>query len=1047
MICTRVRKHHRTSERGFLRSMANLSIALLLPAALLAAPPGLALAGPGFRSMHGGAWSHGGGFNQGFAAPQFRPQPSFGGGFRPGGFNSGFAAPQYQPQPSFGGGFRPGGFNPGFAAPQYQPQPSFGGGFRPGGLNQGFAAPQFQPQPSFGGGFRPALASPRTNFQPAFSTPARSFATPGIVMNPYSGQVRNTNLAVRPYTAPVQAQSYLAARPYIQSPMRPQANIATHPVVNNTTTQALRSQLRPTPTLTTANVHRAGSNQIHTGSQLSPAPASISTHLKLAQTQAKPVVHPLAAQGNRPSMTNHVVNRPTRPTASNATPNNAHVSQQHVQLSPATKAQGPRPHTQTIPSHLQASHSGTPHPLHQNAKTAVTGLKKKSIPPHLNSIASTGPGSKSSSSLAGTGKAHVSTNAFAHTNAHNVQSILSHANQTTAHTSVNNHIAVANHTSSKSAITQKTANLAQASKGTVPDRANHYSTAQGTLGSTKPTTSTNHTTAVASTLRPGKPTATHPNGTQSGTTLVTTTTTSKSTVLASQSRPAPSTTTSVQSNNGTSLRSAVILANTQKKSSLSSSTASLNPSGGLGLTTTLASLASQYVPPVVSSPVQNVVNALTPPVVNKGVNSIASAGNSLASGTTATLNNLNKDIFGPQPQITPLPTYTNKGGGTTGQAGSGGGSVSQNNGGVPPKNPGTGGSGTQSGGSGVNQTVTINLPGSNPPGGGNTSNQPPNTTPGNNQPPGGGGGGPPSNGMNGQGIQGLVSSIVFGAFSAGFGGLGGGGSAGGGGYDGGGSAGGGGYAGGGYAGGGYGDGGGYAGGGYAGGGGYDGGGYAGGGYGGGGGTGGYAGGGYGGYAGVGNAGAGYDGGGYGGGAVPDPSATGAGDSSSDYVNGPTTPAVYPTDDSSVSPVTSDAVVSDPSGATAGAVDGGGTEPNLPFVSSSAQTYDGQVIGDGQSMSFVSETAGVPPASAWKEGPPVKGNNIPQGTAIATFDENGNFMSSASGGNAAIYDSQDQNGIWLWDQRNGQPVHRRYIRSTNGIGSPANDGDSYYVIRR
>ena len=184
MMSTRGRKCLRTSDGGFLRRIADGSTALLLPAALLVVGPDLALAGSGFRSMHGGGWSRPGGFNQGFAAPHFQHQPSFGGGFRPGGFSQGFAAPHFQPQPSFGGGLRPGGFNQGFAVPQFQPQPSFGGGFRPGGFNQGFAVPQFQAQPSFGGGFSPVLASPRQNFQPVFSTPARPITTPGIAMNP-----------------------------------------------------------------------------------------------------------------------------------------------------------------------------------------------------------------------------------------------------------------------------------------------------------------------------------------------------------------------------------------------------------------------------------------------------------------------------------------------------------------------------------------------------------------------------------------------------------------------------------------------------------------------------------------------------------------------------------------------------------------------------------------------------------------------------------------------------------------------------------------------
>src|SRR5208337_4449408 len=119
-------------------------------------------------------------------------------------------------------------------------------------------------------------------------------------------------------------------------------------------------------------------------------------------------------------------------------------------------------------------------------------------------------------------------------------------------------------------------------------------------------------------------------------------------------------------------------------------------------------------------------------------------------------------------------------------------------------------------------------------------------------------------------------------------------------------------------------------------------------------------------------------------------------------------------------------------------------PNI-FVSRNPGSYQGTVIGDGGGVNLVQQCAGAPPLPLWKDGTPVKGNDIPPGTAIATFDGNGNYQDTSAGGHAAIYDSQDQRGIWVWDQRAGQPVQRRYIRFKNGIGRPGNDGDAYSVI--
>jgi hypothetical protein len=47
--------------------------------------------------------------------------------------------------------------------------------------------------------------------------------------------------------------------------------------------------------------------------------------------------------------------------------------------------------------------------------------------------------------------------------------------------------------------------------------------------------------------------------------------------------------------------------------------------------------------------------------------------------------------------------------------------------------------------------------------------------------------------------------------------------------------------------------------------------------------------------------------------------------------------------------------------------------------------------------------------------------------------------------AAIYLSQDETGIWVYDQWFNQPVHKRLIRFRGGQGTANNDGDAYSVV--
>jgi hypothetical protein len=54
------------------------------------------------------------------------------------------------------------------------------------------------------------------------------------------------------------------------------------------------------------------------------------------------------------------------------------------------------------------------------------------------------------------------------------------------------------------------------------------------------------------------------------------------------------------------------------------------------------------------------------------------------------------------------------------------------------------------------------------------------------------------------------------------------------------------------------------------------------------------------------------------------------------------------------------------------------------------------------------------------------------------------FSGGYSGHAAIYISQNTQGIQVWDQWKGHPVSQRTIR-WDGSGSISNNGNSFYVI--
>lgn len=99
---------------------------------------------------------------------------------------------------------------------------------------------------------------------------------------------------------------------------------------------------------------------------------------------------------------------------------------------------------------------------------------------------------------------------------------------------------------------------------------------------------------------------------------------------------------------------------------------------------------------------------------------------------------------------------------------------------------------------------------------------------------------------------------------------------------------------------------------------------------------------------------------------------------------------------------------------------------------------------GQCVSYVKlVTPNLPATPLWKRGAQVKGNvNIERGTVIATFNAAGKYQ-----GHAAIYESQDKDGIHVVDQwivAPPKPVHRRLIRF--GGHGLANDGNMFYVVQ-
>jgi hypothetical protein len=129
--------------------------------------------------------------------------------------------------------------------------------------------------------------------------------------------------------------------------------------------------------------------------------------------------------------------------------------------------------------------------------------------------------------------------------------------------------------------------------------------------------------------------------------------------------------------------------------------------------------------------------------------------------------------------------------------------------------------------------------------------------------------------------------------------------------------------------------------------------------------------------------------------------------------------------------------------------GAQTFAGQPHLAENPEAFVGRVVADGHCVKFVQVAAAAPITTEWRPGAWVRGNkSIPPGTVIATFEPDGTYTSKR-GNHAAIYVSQDETGIRVYDQWLGQPVHERVIKFKGGRGAgsgyKSNDGTLYRVV--
>ncbi|GAB3407112.1 BPSL0067 family protein [Massilia agilis] len=132
---------------------------------------------------------------------------------------------------------------------------------------------------------------------------------------------------------------------------------------------------------------------------------------------------------------------------------------------------------------------------------------------------------------------------------------------------------------------------------------------------------------------------------------------------------------------------------------------------------------------------------------------------------------------------------------------------------------------------------------------------------------------------------------------------------------------------------------------------------------------------------------------------------------------------------------------------------------MSYVAINPRKFEDTSVGSGQCVAFVQAATQVGPTRNWTRGKLVMGANLPVGTAIATFDEQGRYANDTHGrSHAAIYLGQTAVGIRVldqWSHRKKQPdgtvkvvphmVQERTIYFQPQSLKEVDDGRKYYVI--
>ena len=135
----------------------------------------------------------------------------------------------------------------------------------------------------------------------------------------------------------------------------------------------------------------------------------------------------------------------------------------------------------------------------------------------------------------------------------------------------------------------------------------------------------------------------------------------------------------------------------------------------------------------------------------------------------------------------------------------------------------------------------------------------------------------------------------------------------------------------------------------------------------------------------------------------------------------------------------------PPDTTTGSIVSSGAQLKLtPLLCNNANRFEHKVIGNGHCVSLIRVCSDAPTTKYWQAGEQVTKSSPEPGTVIATF-ANGEYP-NRKGYHAAIFISQDQDGIWVWDQWRGKAVHKRLIRFGNKRTEASNSAQAYRIVK-